>query len=100
MPWAQVQKVSSTHPIVYSAKGSHASYATGGDHKFKVDVPHFFDQTITDKTGKGVAWKSWEHLRDVKKQAWYGYGGAWGEVGNVENTTGPQGPSAWKPGAG
>jgi hypothetical protein len=58
----------------------------------------------------GTAWNQHQreaeqnHLTNVKDQPWYGYGGAWGQVGNPivdkvahDETTGPQGPSHKKP---
>jgi hypothetical protein len=90
--WKDVPK-HGTHTVVYSAKGSHASYATPGSHP--TDFP-----SVDDTTGAGAQWKTWQHLKRVRAQHWYGYGGAWGEVGDrnpVTDTTGPQGPSRFKP---
>lgn len=39
-----------------------------------------------------IQWHTWEVLRDAPKQPWYGFGGAWGEVGPSDATTGPLGP--------
>jgi len=35
-------------------------------------------------------------LIDVRTRPFYGFGGAWGEVGNISDTTGPLGPSQYK----
>jgi hypothetical protein len=88
--WKDVPKQGS-HPIVYSAKGSHASYATEGSHGIGPGG------VVKDKTGKGQQWRTWQNMQNARAQDWYGYGGAWGEVGNYKDTTGPQGPSRWKP---
>jgi hypothetical protein len=88
--WKDVPKQGS-HPIVYSAKGSHASYATSGSHGLGPGG------VVKDQTGKGQQWRTWQHMQNARAQDWYGYGGAWGEVGNYKDTTGPQGPSRWKP---
>jgi hypothetical protein len=95
MPWSAVPK-SGSHPIVYSAKGSHASYTTPGP---KPIYKHTFAGNVkiaTDQPSAGKQWHTQQHLLDAHKQAWYGYGGAWGEVGDTEISTGPQGPSHHK----
>lgn len=89
--WRDVQK-QGTHPIVYSGKGSHASYFAPG--KYGTEFPG-----VKDTAGKGRQWRTWNNLQSAKAQGWYGYGGAWGEVGEMSHTTGPQGPSKHKPGA-
>lgn len=57
-----------------------------------------------DHASRGQAWATWNNLKNARTQAWYGYGGAWGEVGNPvadklldDETTGPQGPSHKQP---
>jgi hypothetical protein len=82
--WDLVTRVD-THPVVYSASGSHASYYTAGLQLPRIDV-----------TGQGRAWSTWNSLRDARVQSWYNYGGAWGGVGRIEATTGPLGPSIYK----
>jgi hypothetical protein len=79
-----------THPIGYSALGTHATYPTIGSHP--TEVTGFYDHT-----SQGEAWATYiRPIYDVKTMPWYGYGGAWGEVGNFSDTTGPRGPSAFK----
>jgi hypothetical protein len=89
--WREVPRQGS-HPTVFSAKGSHASYASPG--KKDIGVPL---NAVQDHAGRGAKWKTWQHLKNARAQDWYGYGGAWGEVGNYSDTTGPQGPSRYKP---
>jgi hypothetical protein len=92
-----------THPVVFSGRGSHASYPTSGlQRKFK------------DRTGRGRVWRTWQFLADVTRQPWYRYGGAWGVVRTVPGKvrraalrlgfplgegefTGPSGPCSKKP---
>lgn len=83
-----------THPIVYSAKGTHATYE-------KVGSFHIFG---TDKTGNGgVKWQTWKNCKPLKNQSWKHFAGAWGEVGTYNkiqesHSTGPLGPwqKRWK----
>lgn len=86
--WSKVQKYKNNHPIVFSAEGSHASYTQTGSHWTGL----WWD--YTDKSGK--KWQTWKSLLMVRDQPWYGYGGAWGEVGETSTTTGPLGPSPFK----
>ncbi len=90
LKWASVPK-SGSHPIVFSAKGGHASYSKPG--RFATEIKQIKDEA---KRG-GKQWKTWNNLKDARAQDWYGYGGAWGEVGQFTHTTGPQGPSSHKP---
>ena len=66
--------------IVYSARGSHASYARAGAH------PH------GDETDEGPEWETWRSLEPLSGQAWRRFAGAWGSVGTMAMTTGPLGP--------
>jgi hypothetical protein len=81
------------HPVVYSARGSHASYTSPGKHK---DCNVFF-LCLTDYAARGAMWKSWQSgLVEARAQPWYGFGGAWGHAGATGDTTGPLGPSLYK----
>jgi hypothetical protein len=67
-----------THPIVYSARGGHASYwGTGlaGVHVLESCDGSF---QIYDETSAGPGWKTWGGMQDARAQPWYGFGGAWG----------------------
>jgi hypothetical protein len=82
--WDKVKKGGS-HPIVYSAIGSHASLPT----------PDFGFIDVGDPDGP--RWRTWKDLAPVAEQPWYGFGGAWGRLGKVVEATGPLGPGApWK----
>ena len=80
--WVKVSKFG-THPIVYSAEGSHASYASPG-HNPAIET--------LDRRFEGPVWATWKNLVDVTRTGWYGYGGSWGEP------PGPLGPSPFKVG--
>jgi hypothetical protein len=103
--WAAVKRVGtggsvpSTHPVVFSARGSHASfwragryenvYRAGGRRRFAV-----YDDAIA--CPDCPQWRTWDSLVDVRAQPWYGFGGSWGAVGSIGGTTGPLGPSPFK----
>jgi hypothetical protein len=88
MSYASAPK-SGTHPIGYSASGTHATYPTVGEFPTALG--------FKDHTSKGTEWATYTRpVQDVRTMPWYGFGGAWGEVGEAEFTTGPRGPSAYK----
>ena len=89
--WGQVQPGPSGHPLVYSARDSHASYARPGP----VEVCNPLGCAL-DVSAQGFSWDTWTALRPVKAEPWYGFGGAWGAAGPVGDRTGPLGPSRWK----
>jgi hypothetical protein len=90
--WGDVLK-SGSHPIVFSAKGMHGSYESAG--RFSTSCATWL--ATYDSTGYGKAWRTWMALAPASGQPWYGFGGAWGEVGYFADTTGPLGPSRFKP---
>jgi hypothetical protein len=82
--WSAVDK-DGKHPVVYCAIGSHASLPSPG-YGF-IDVGD----------ANGPRWRTWKDLAPVEEQPWYGFGGAWGRLGRVRESTGPLGPAAhWK----
>jgi len=82
-------------PLVYVANGSHANYAAPGNHPIEVKgIPVTFDQTSAKDDA--VIFDTSRNLNEVTSQAWYptsGSGLHWGEIGETEHSTGPQGPS-------
>ena len=82
--WDRVER-EDTHPVAYSAIGSHATLPS----------PDFGFIDVGDRDGP--RWETAKGLRVVEEQPWFGFGGAWGRVGKVRDSTGPLGPGAhWK----
>lgn len=73
-----------THPVVYSALGSHATYASAGEHEGPV---------LTDVTGAGRAWDAWRDLRPMVLEPYYGYRGRWGNLSMAKFMSGPEIPA-------
>ncbi|WP_177232145.1 thrombospondin type 3 repeat-containing protein [Agromyces sp. CF514] len=91
VPWGEVTKLGGTHPHVYAAEEGHGSYWSL-DCNFFVSTEDSSMQTLDDCSENGANWRTWQNLVNVEDTAWYGYGGAWGSVGLLKDTTGPPGP--------
>jgi hypothetical protein len=92
-----------THPIVYSARHSHASYPKSGrQHRPTVILPD-------DYCGRGIEWRCWENLEilgdrvnPLAGQEWLKFNGRWGELRGsiygdiVQGPTGPAFKRWWK----
>jgi hypothetical protein len=86
-----------THPVVYSAVGTHASYPTAGTQ--------VRDSLPDDYTSAGTAWNTKNAVINVgeksyplNSQTFIKYAGLWGEIGTNTVSTGPAGPAfqnAW-----
>ncbi|KAI1865876.1 uncharacterized protein JN550_008134 [Neoarthrinium moseri] len=123
--WQAVEKRGNTtetqRPVIYSAVGSHAMYATPGDHPYVLPF-----KMLKDVTDRGPLWdpaqnfrgywydytetKDAEGLEPVRENAdaptdWFHYEGPWGDklyglndarqwrlFGQYHYVTGPQGP--------
>ncbi len=98
-----VTLVDDTHPVVYSAAGAHASYPVPNRDTDTASCGGV--QGLGDATADGGAkWRPWDGpgLVDITTQDWYGYGGAWGEIGDAATLfrsegTGPIGPPHMPP---
>jgi hypothetical protein len=104
VPWSAVRAVAAapgrrqTHPLVYAARNSHASYPRAGDFEERLV---FGNRRVSADDHAAACpdcpqWRTWQMLRDALKQPWYGFGGAWGAAGPNSQQTGPLGPSTRK----
>jgi len=92
-----------THPIVYSARHSHASYPKSGrQHRSTIILPD-------DYCGNGTEWRTWDALEQLGDkvnppvgQEWLQFNGRWGELRGsiygdiVQGPTGPAFKKWWK----
>lgn len=72
---------------IFCAIGSHALYHKAG--KFETTTPFVKDET----SNFGYKWKITDCTEPLSEQPWKLFAGAWGEVGEKSETTGPLG--AW-----
>lgn len=80
-----------THPVVYSARASHASYPDTGTHPFRRVVLGRVVTGAADETlATGPRWRGEADLRDARTQPWYGFGGAWGAPGRLTGGANPE----------
>jgi hypothetical protein len=101
--WANVPKLD-THPIVFSARRSHASYMSAGPARRELLRRALSSQLKNaDETKVGLLWPTWNMLVNARTEPWYGFGGAWGDIGSTnlgtrlaKERTGPLGPSTYK----
>lgn len=56
--WSNVQKIADTHPIVFSAWGSHGCYSTGGSTEYDTAA----GTPLVDVRGNGTQWQTWMNL--------------------------------------
>jgi len=90
-----------THPVAFSAVGSHASYWRAGEYESVFRISGRPRLTVFDEAiacPDCPEWRTWENLLDAKVQPWYGFGGAWGSVTSSGGFNGPLGPSRYKSG--
>ncbi|XP_053598673.1 uncharacterized protein LOC103571680 [Microplitis demolitor] len=69
---------SGSHPILFSAKGSHGLWTAPGKHKF-VRIPRLYDES-----GFGTPWQTWKNLEVIPTEnpstapSWMSFTGNWG----------------------
>jgi hypothetical protein len=75
------------------ARGTHGPYAFGRPNIRQVcGAP----SGGYDYLGAGPTWRNWSVMLNARNASWFGFGGAWGGVGELGETTGPLGPSFYK----
>ncbi len=89
VPWSKAGKHNG-RPLAYSALGTHATYPS------LTSPTALAGGLASDTIGRGAAWSTAGHLLNARTQPWFGFGGAWGQVGSMADSTGPLGPSRYK----
>lgn len=87
LPWSDVRK-SGNHPQVKVARESHGSYPLNGRAWGSDDL-------LSPDTVR--VWNTTANVDRVADQPWWGYSGAWGELGGASDFTGPMGPGLKQP---
>jgi len=58
-PWNEIEKINDTHPVAYSAFGSHGMWKDPGSHVYKDLVV----VKLIDVTNQGTAWDTWNNIQ-------------------------------------
>ena len=75
--WETIPKINDTHPIVYSAWGSHGVWLTNennGRHKYN-EACHLWCEDLTDWTSEGTSWDTWNNMAAFDYNLKQGLGG-------------------------
>jgi len=64
----RLQKTNGTHPIVYSATGSHGLWTTAGLHVYETLL------NLSDSTSAGTAWDTWRNNKVILPSDWISMG--------------------------
>jgi hypothetical protein len=106
-PWAELEKIEATHPVVYSAWGSHGVWKDPGDHVYMTIGEEVLDVCVTlvcadltDETAAGIAWDTWTRLVGFDYAAKEGLGGAQWPIWMSEQFTAPGEAPFTEPGHG
>ncbi len=91
----QLTFLRNTHPVVYVADGSHASYPRAGSfhirNTIKINDHTYNGGPVWDTAGKLI--HVGEKNYPLNRQYFIQYGGRWGEIGETRYTSGPTGPA-------
>lgn len=104
VPWEEIDaatggpgRPSASHPVVYLGVADHTPYPRPVN---RMRAVMFDGRPVPVRERAGACaecptWLTWQHLVPAESEPWYGYGGAWGNIGLSEATTGPAGPSPY-----
>lgn len=84
--WTKIE--TQTHPKVYSAKNTHATYNKPGSQNHGL--------IITDHTNTGHTWQTWKNTAPLQTQLFYDYQDKWGANTWFPWNNAPRGPHAQK----
>ncbi|MEZ4451354.1 MAG: Vps62-related protein [Nannocystaceae bacterium] len=80
--WADVERFGDTHPVVYSAWGSHGVWSGPGDHVYQTIGEEVWGVCVTlvctdltDNTSAGIPWDTWEDVAGMDYFAQEGIAG-------------------------
>jgi hypothetical protein len=74
--WQAMAKMNGTHPVVYSAWGSHGFWLTAGRHKYGEAGPEGSEEDLVDWTSEGTAWNTWNYMEAFDFNLKQGIGGS------------------------
>ena len=74
--WETTPKFNNTHPVVYSAWGSHGVWLTAGEHDYGEACYVVACEDLTDWTSEGTPWDTWNYLEAFDYNAKQGLGGS------------------------
>ncbi|XP_035676246.1 putative vacuolar protein sorting-associated protein TDA6 [Branchiostoma floridae] len=63
-----------THPVLYSAKGSHGLWSNPGTHTYEKILKI---EKLQDETSTGTVWNTWRNVPCIKYHPGGGYTGSW-----------------------
>lgn len=93
--WDEVSKINGTHPVAYSAEGSHGMWKDAGVHVYQELV---IDQ-LTDVANQGTAWDTWNNIQAFQyypnQATGNGLGNAWPTWLNKDYSN-PNGGAIWR----
>jgi hypothetical protein len=83
LPWAKIKRTAATHPVLWSADGTHSMYPRPGRHDYsaRVDGRRMSLRDDTAGCARCPQWRTWRRVSDLRGEPWFGYGGAWGNPG-------------------
>ena len=73
--WEAIPKINDTHPVVYSAWGSHGVWLTAAGTGM-TRLVGYSGEDLVDWTSEGTAWDTWNYLEAFDYDAKQGLGGS------------------------